>query len=730
MSFNNSQRTVEHSALDTSPKASSTEKLLELIRGSGKKADGGETPAPQPLPSKKRWYSSLSLKASRSPGSSAKGVRLGVELTGQSVRMVKLTAGSGRSRTLEFKTVPIPEQGPDAPELSLVLRLALKDFLGKADADVWAMVPAESADLRFIQVPKTAKKQLSNAIYWTARKEAAFDDAEVVFDYEIQGEVLEKGATRLSVLAYTVKREEFEKLRNLFLQAGYPLTGITVPSVSMRNLLRGGWLENASQTQAVLHLGGDFSRLELFSGGKLQFVRVLKGGLAAMALTLAEASKEFRPHAPAALIEPEPALPPEGSQDAQAPVGKADASAMIVPETPAFSAPISIEIESMVQPSFAGLVQETPSTPAFPQFGSAFPPLTPEEPKPAGLTQDEARSLLEHLADGPQSLPEGHPGRLLSTADVLEMLKPSWERLLRQVQMTFSHHAVTLGNEQVSGLSLGGPLGGDPGLLEFLGEKLGVPCRHLDPLSPDNLGRLTVKAPSLSPGERQPYSLVLGLTDSELAACNLLFTYKQKEEQDRVSDLNRIVALVWLGVAVLMGGLFTWQQTQAYLKREVIQGLETQLREFQPQVTMPLLLSTGSKVRGVVDNLRRFGARNLAGAVLHDVTALTPENVKLFNISMDLGTPEEQPVFKGAAEAPKGPAPAVNKQGRVGLDTLTLEGYVKGDSQILESLLSAYLVQLRTSPLLGEPSVSKRSLEVTATGEDVLRFTLSCQVRR
>ncbi|MFP5220725.1 MAG: hypothetical protein ACLGSA_00390 [Acidobacteriota bacterium] len=718
--------------MDTSPKASSTEKLLELIRGSGKKTGGEGTPAPQPLPSKKRWLSSLSLKGSRSPGASAKGVRLGVELTGQTIRMVKLTTGSGRSRTLEFKTVPIPEQGPDAPELSLVLRLALKDFLGKADADIWAMVPAESADLRFIQVPKTGKKQLSNAVYWTARKEAAFDDAEVVFDYEIQGEVLEKGATRLSVLAYTVKRDEFEKLRNLFLQAGSPLTGITVPSVAMRNLLRGGWLENAAQTQATLHLGGDFSRLELFSAGRLQFVRVLKGGLAAMALTLAEASKEFKPHAPTPPSSPEPTSQPVALQDAEAARSHVGAAAaMIVPETPALSAPISIEIESMVQPSFAGLVQEKTQAPGFPQAGAAAASMLLEEPKPAGLTPEEARSLLENLAGGPQSLPEGHPGRLLSTADVLEMLKPSWERLLRQVQMTFSHHAVTLGNEQVSSLSLGGPLGGDPALLEFLGQKLGVPCRHLDPLSPDNLGRLSVAAPSLSPGERQPYNLVLGLTDSDRAACNLLFTYKQKEEQDRVSDLNRIVALVWLGVAVLMGGLFTWQQTQAYLKRQVIKGLEAQLREFQPQVTMPLLLGTGSKVRGVVDNLRRFGARNLAGAVLHDVTGLTPENVKLFNISMDLGTPEEQPVSKGAADSqPKGPAPAINKQGRVGLDTLTLEGYVKGDSQILESLLSAYLVRLRTSPLLGEPSVSKRSLELTAAGEDVLRFTLSCQVRR
>jgi len=685
---NNVQHRLENSAVDTSPKASSTDKLLDMIRGSGKKGGGVETPAPQPLAPKRKWNLGLSLKAGSSAGSSSKNVHLGVELVGGAIRMVKLTLGSGRSRTLEFKTVSIPEQGPDAPELSLVLRLALKDFLGKTDADVWAVVPAETADLRFLQVPKTNKKQISNAIYWTAKKEASFDDAEVVFDYELQGEVIEKGAPRLSVLAYTVKREEFEKLRNLFLQAGYPLAGITLPSISMRNLLRGNWVEGGEKTQACLHLGGEFSRIEIFSGGNLQIVRVLKGGLSAMAQSLAEASKEFTPHPPAVEPKSEPGE-----------------SVVLVPEEAVFSSAIPIEIESMA------------SEPAVAEI------------KPAGLSVEDALSLIENMAEGPQSLPEGHPGRKLSTADVLEMLKPAWERLLRQVQMTFSHHAVTLGNEQVGGLTLSGPLGGDPGMLEYLGEKLGLPCRLLDPLSPDNLGRLQIAAPVLSLAERQPYSLVLGLTGADRSSCNLLHTYKQKEEEDRVASLNRMVALSWLGVAVLILGFFVWQQAQSYMKQQELSVLEGRLREFQPRVDMPLLLTTGAKVRQALDNMRQFANRTRPVAVLRDVTGLTPENVKLFSIStMDLGTPEEQPVATQETQSKPGQRPA--GKGREAMDTLTLEGYVKGDSQILESLLSAYLVQLRTSPLLGEPSVSKRSVEVTATGEDVLRFTLSCQVRR
>ncbi|MFZ5428316.1 MAG: hypothetical protein ACOZEN_15230 [Thermodesulfobacteriota bacterium] len=673
--------------VDASPKASSTDKLLEMIRGVGKKGGEGETPPPRPLAPKGKWTLRMPSFKGGPKGGGAKNVRLGVEFSGAVIRMVKLSVSGGRPRTLEYKTIPIPEQGPEAPELSLVLRLALKDFLGKADADIWAMVPAESAELRFLQVPKTGKKQISNAVYWTAKKEAAFDDNEVMFDYELQGEVMEKGAPKLAVLAYTVKREEFEKLRSLFMQAGYPLAGITVPSVAVRNLLRGGWIENGAQTQACLHLGGDFSRLEIFGGGNLQFVRVLKGGLASMAQALSDASKEYRP--------PAPETPPAAEQ------GEAVA---VVPEEPLFSTAVTVEIESMGPPE--------------------------PEPEPAGMTPDEARALLDSLAAGSEPLPEGHPGRALSPSDVLEMLKPAWERLLRQVQMTFSHHSVTLGNEQVARLSLSGPLGGDPGLLEYLGGKLGVPCIVLDPLSPENLGRLSVASPQLTLAERQPYGLVLGLTDSDRAACNLLYTYKQKEEEARVQNLNKLVALCWLGVAAVVAGFFVWQQTQAYLKQQDLRSLEERLREFQPQVDMPLLLSTGSKVRGTVDNLRRFAARNLASALLRDITELTPENVKLYSVSIDLGNPEEQPAMVPEEQPKPGQRGQAKKKAREGMDTLTLEGFVKGDSQILESLLSAYLVRLRTSPLLGEPSVSKRSPEVAPSGEDMLRFTLTCQVRR
>lgn len=695
--------------MDTSPKVSSTDKLLDVIRGVGKKGGGEETPAPQPLLRASRFSFKLPSFSSGGKPKAVKGTRVGVSMDDEHIRLIKVSRSSGRMSQIEVKTVALPAEGPDAPEPSLVLRLALKDFLGKAEAGIWAMVSPDAADLRFLQVPKTGKKQVSNTVYWTARKEASFEDAEVVFDYEVQGEVMEKGSPKLAAMAYTVKRAEFEKLRNLFLQAGYPLEGITAPTVAMRGLLRGGWLESGMATQACLHMGEEFSRLEIFSEGTFKNVRVLKGGLAGMAQALAEASKDFVPSVKKA---PEEAVPAPGAD-----IGAAAEVVAELPEQPLFSAEIPIEIESMAVPAFV-------------------PEPAPVAGAGAGLTPAQARELIGSLADGPDSLPEDHPGRAYAPADVLAMLGPAWDRLLRQVQMTFTHHTVTLGNEQVALMRVGGPLGMDEGVLAFLGEKLGAACLPLDPLAPANLARVQAAAPAMTASERLPYGLLLGLAQMEHDSCNLLFTFKEKEERDRIESLNKRVAMVWLCVAGVVAGFFMWQQVQAWGKQDELRALEIKLSEYQPRVDIPLLLGTGNKVRGVVENMRRYASRNLARAIMNDVTTLTPENVKLFSIVMDLGTPEEQPQGPGEAKAGPGGGPGtasrqpVRTQARAGLDTLTLEGYVTGDSQILESILSAYLVRLRTSPLLGEPSVSKRSAEVTAAGEDVLKFTLACQVRR
>ena len=659
--------------------ASSAEKLLELIRRSPGNAGGGKAPPPQPVVKSGGWRQVVSSLAKvKGPGISA--VSLGVEVGERQIRLVKLTRDHGRPRSLELKTVPVPAPGPDAPELFHALRLAIKDFLGKAEAEIWAMLPARSVDLHFLQVPKVGKKLLSNAIFWSAKKEIRFDENEVVFDYEVQGEVIEKGSAKLSVMAYTAARSEFENLRNLFVAAGYPLTGLTLPSAACRNLFSQGWLEQGPGASACLHMAEDDSRLEIFSGGELKFLRVLPGGLTAMVKALVEASKDL-----AASGRPLPGDEGQGEDLADVPAG------------PFFGSDIPVVVESM--------------------SGSQA-----SSPRGQGFSEAQARAMLKSLALGSGSLDQDHPGRNLSGPDVLELIKPAWERLVRQVDMTLKHFSITLGNEQVGRLYLAGLWGADSALRDFLGGQLGLSCLALDPWSPDNLLRLGIMARSLGQAERLGLALTLGLTESRRGACDLLHTYRQKEEDARVAALNRLVMGCFFGVAALFLGVYVWQMALTSSRGAELAGLRARIGAFHPKVDMQLLRTAQAAARNRVDNLRNFANRNISQAVLHDATELTPENIRVFNMLLTLGTPDEQPV---AAKDGATAAPA-----RTDVSFLTIDGYVKGDAQLLEAILSAYMVRLRSSPLFADPFVSKRSLEVASDGQDMLRFTLVCAVRR
>ena len=67
-----------------------------------------------------------------------------------------------------------------------------------------------------LKIPHVPKKQLENVIYWTAKKENPIDEKEVVFDYEMQGEITDQGIPKYSVMVYSAPRSEVEKVRDLF----------------------------------------------------------------------------------------------------------------------------------------------------------------------------------------------------------------------------------------------------------------------------------------------------------------------------------------------------------------------------------------------------------------------------------------------------------------------------------------------------------------------------------
>jgi type IV pilus assembly protein PilM len=266
---------------------SSTERLLDIIRN---RKDEIRT---EPLDTSKIDPPRKLFKF-RAPkiASGDKPVTIGIDIGHEYLRMVKTARLSEKNwELLDYKSVPFAQiTTRKSPEFSNFLRTELNNFCGDVrEMNLWAIMSAARVNVRHINIPKVAKKQIQNAVYWTIKKETPFDDKETVFDFEIQREVTEQGVAKWLTMVYTAPREEIEELKKLFSQIGLPLTGISITPFAIQNLFKTEWIPPAVEgTVASLFIGNDFSRIDIFAKGKLIMTRGIKAGINSMVETLME----------------------------------------------------------------------------------------------------------------------------------------------------------------------------------------------------------------------------------------------------------------------------------------------------------------------------------------------------------------------------------------------------------------------------------------------------------
>jgi Tfp pilus assembly PilM family ATPase len=264
----------------------STEKLLKVIRSKGDEAPSQAVNADQIQPR------TPFLKVPSLPlVSLKKKSTVGIDIGSEYIRMVRAADISGGTRQiLDRRRFKIPPEAPvDSPNFAAFLKSSLSTFCGSPGvSDLWVMMSAAHVEVRHVRIPKVVKKQIDNAIYWTARKENPFDENETVFDFELQGEVVEQGIPKLSAMVYTASRQEVENLKSIFSKIGWPLTGITIVPFSVQNLFRTEWIPTPEGTVVNMFIGNDFSRIDIYSGGNLVMTRGIRAGLNSMVESLAE----------------------------------------------------------------------------------------------------------------------------------------------------------------------------------------------------------------------------------------------------------------------------------------------------------------------------------------------------------------------------------------------------------------------------------------------------------
>ncbi len=223
-----------------------------------------------------------------------KSVAIGVVIYPDRIRMIKTTGASSITPILlDYKCVSIPPQiREQASGFKKFLKSELNQFYpSRKKPDIWTMVPSDHVDIIHIRIPKTQKMAIEKTVHWTIRKEKSFDEEESIIDFRVQGEVVENGSTKLSVMVYIARKDEIEKKKKLFSSIGIPLAGITIMPFAFENILRAGWVPNPGRTNAVLFIGNDFSRIDIYFQGKLAMSRDIRAGTKSKIDSLIEAFK-------------------------------------------------------------------------------------------------------------------------------------------------------------------------------------------------------------------------------------------------------------------------------------------------------------------------------------------------------------------------------------------------------------------------------------------------------
>lgn len=271
----------------------STEKLLNVIRGEESHASAPTGGVPGDFGQQPRLGNNSGGKGLFP---AKKRIKVGVDIGHNVISLTKMTnVLEGKPRLLAQKNIIFNDKiTKGTPEFSDLLSSSLNDFAGSLnDCEIWAMMTAADVNVNHLKVPRVPKNQLSNVIFWTAKKEYPIDEKEVIFDYEMQGEVTDGGVQKYLVMVYTAPKADVEKIKNTFSAIGVELAGITIAPFAIQNIFRTAWIVAKEKTFATIFIGNNFSRIDVYNNNNLMLTRGIKAGINSMREAVSEALGEI-----------------------------------------------------------------------------------------------------------------------------------------------------------------------------------------------------------------------------------------------------------------------------------------------------------------------------------------------------------------------------------------------------------------------------------------------------
>jgi len=551
---------------------SSTEKLLNLIRSNNITADktSNTLDPPQSTKLRKSISTKIIIPFKRS-------ITVGVDIGHYDLKMVKVTQYSNkRWKLMDYMKIPFESQiTKESSEFPDFLKSTLTKFCGRSKRiKIWTLMSSAHAEIHHLRIPKVDTKKISNAVYWTLKKETSFKENDTIFDFEVHGDVMEKGIPKIAVVACATPKKEVEKVKALFSKAGFRLTGLSTAEFAHQNLFKTKWIPTAEKTIACLHIGEERSRIDIFTSGNLAFARGIKFGMNSIIESFIEAFNEREKGKLLREID--------------------------MPEWENISAAKGFE-------------------------------------KERSLSIDEARKIILNLSPDQPPLTEKNAGFQLKEEEIYEIIIPAVERLIRQIERTFEHYIVTLENNKIDKIFISSGINAYRPLIDYIGGQLGLAVDIIDSLAPEIPFLDGISSPT-SVSERVSFTPAVGIALSDNSHTpNLIFTYKDKEKLVSIRHINRGIFAAFILIIAVFMGIFLWQGHIKELKKAKIAQLQKEISQYIPKVDQETLTLMASKYKRKQKILKEYSMKYLGMAIIKDLTMITPSNIRLLSITANFG---------------------------------------------------------------------------------------------
>lgn len=219
---------------------------------------------------------------------------------------------------------------------------------------------------------------------------------------------------------------------------------------------------------------------------------------------------------------------------------------------------------------------------------------------------------------------------------VFSRIIPVVNRLIRQVERTFEHFALTTGGRKVERLYFTGPLCSYRRLLAFTGEQLGIPVLTIEPFpgeNQDNAASLDEFVPATG----------LALSSNE-HTLNFIYTYKDKENKRKNRIMTWTLSLL-IFVTLCTGGLVHRISTANALRHTAtIRRMTTDIDLRENTCGKAAIQTYSEHLVEKKKNLDALKKNAWGAAILGDICRITQGNIRLTSFLF-----EQHPAETGSA---------------------------------------------------------------------------------